>query len=737
MTTAHVCFLWHMHQPYYTDPVTGTASMPWVRLHATKAYYDMAALLSCFPSVKATFNFTPSLIRQLNEQAAGTVQDRFLVLAQRPAADLTQEDRAFLLRHFFAANWATMVRPFPRYHELLVKRGTDLHGRNLEQTARQFTAQELLDVQVWHNLTWFGYGALARHPELAALRKKGRGFTEDDKLTVLDIQREVVRDVLPLYRTLQESGQIELTTSPYYHPILPLLISTDTARRARPDLALPRPFRAPEDAAAQLAKAVHLHRDTFGVEPAGLWPSEGSVCPELIPLAKAADLRWLATDEGILARSLQAQQGGWNRAIDLYQPYWVGEPGRDLAIVFRDRDLSDAFGFVYAKAAPGAASENVVHRLDAIVRGAAPAADPVLIPIILDGENPWEHYHDGGEPFLRDLYEALDRRARPAAGENRLVTETIGGALAQRPPVRRLTQLHSGSWINADFKIWIGHQEDNRGWDLLGHVRDRLVHAQAGLTPEQADLAWDALYAAEGSDWFWWYGDDFHTEYKDEFDRLFRTHLRNALVRAGLDVPEDLNRPLFALPEPQPPKQPVELLTPTIDGLVTNFFEWRGAGCIDPSPPLGTMWKASHAFRFIGFGFSLDALFLRLDPDDTALAALSEPALEILVSGAARTNRLIYSLLPHTPETYQLWTASGGDSVAPTWTDGGRYGTVCRKAILELAVPFKDLGLQAGEAFGLTIVLRERGLEIERYPRLEPTALAVPDQDFEARMWKV
>src|SRR5215213_1930337 len=215
MKQVQVCFFWHMHQPYYTDPVSGSASMPWVRLHATKAYYDMAYLLDKFPAVHATFNFTPSLLLQLAEIGAGNVRDLFLERAQRPAANLTAEEKAFLIRHFFSANWATMVRPYPRYHELLVKRGLDVTGQDLERLARQFSTQDFLDLQVWHNLAWFGYGTVHRYPRLAALRQKNRGFTEDEKQEVLALQRAAVQDIVPLYRRLLHRGQVELTTTPF------------------------------------------------------------------------------------------------------------------------------------------------------------------------------------------------------------------------------------------------------------------------------------------------------------------------------------------------------------------------------------------------------------------------------------------------------------------------------------------------------------------------------------------
>jgi alpha-amylase/alpha-mannosidase (GH57 family) len=731
MKTAHVCFLWHMHQPYYTDPVAGSASMPWVRLHATKAYYDMAFLLEKFPAVKATFNFTPSLLLQLQEIGDGTIRDLFQEHAQRPAVDLTTEEQAFIIRHFFSANWATMVRPYSRYHELLVKRGVEV--QDLERAAHQFSTQDLLDLQVWHNLAWFGYGTLHRYPRLAALRTKNRNFTEEDKQEVLALQRLAVQEIVPLYRRLLERGQIELTTSPFFHPILPLIIDTETTRRARPDLPLPARFSAPEDAEAQLRRAVEFHTATFGQAPAGLWPSEGSVCPELIPLMARTGLRWLATDEGILARSLGATQQQWDRHRDLYQPYRVGADGQAATIVFRDRDISDAFGFVYHKTTPESAAEDVLRRLRNIINDAPD--EQLLIAIILDGENPWEHYHDGGERFLSLLYTALSHRALEYGGL-RVSAATVSDTLAELPVRHQLTQLHSGSWINQDFKIWIGHQEDNWGWELLGHTRARLTDLAPNLPANRAQAAWNELYAAEGSDWFWWYGDDFDTAYKEEFDRLFRTHLRNVWMHMGLTPPDIFTRPICTVaqrPAADRVTQPIALIAPKIDGLVTDFFEWRGAGSINPHPPLGAMWKSEGIFTAILFGWSLDHLYLRLDPDDSSQERQSGMVVEVSLQCPQQTFRLSLSLGPSGADHYTLSHGTSPES----WRVIGPYPSIARQSVLELAVPIKDLELEQGQEVRLSVVVLEHSLEVARYPHRNPVTLVVPGPEFDAAMWRV
>ncbi len=289
-----------------------------------------------------------------------------------------------------------------------------------------------------------------------------------------------------MYRALGDRGQVELTTTPFFHPILPLVIDSDFARRARPDLPMPARFHAPDDADTQIRRAVEYHTLTFGRPPVGLWPSEGSVCPEMVPILHKAELRWFATDEGILARSFHLAGRYWNRQHDLYQPYTVGTEGQTMTMVFRDRELSDNFGFVYHKTTPDSAADDVLRRVRDIAMHIQ--GEQAIIPIILDGENPWEHYHDGGERFLSLLYHAFSGPGFQAGEGIRIATATFTSALEAVPPTQHLDRLHSGSWINQDFKIWIGHPEDNRGWDLLQHTRTRLPLSRRHFPPSEPRL---------------------------------------------------------------------------------------------------------------------------------------------------------------------------------------------------------------------------------------------------------
>lgn len=729
--------LWHLHQPYYTDRVTGTAPFPWVRLHATKGYFDMAVLLEEYPEMRATVNLTPSLLLQLQEQQHGTVTDLFFRHATRPAADLTHDERAFILRHFFAANWDTMIRPHDRYYGLLIQRGLTLSEEELARLVLRFSVQELLDLQVWHNLAWFGHAALQRIPALRELIAKGRQFSESEKQTVLAAQREVLTRLVPLYRQLQDRGQIELSTTPFYHPILPLVIDTDIARRARPDCALPARFAHPEDAEAQLAKAVAFHESLFGRRPIGLWPSEGSVCPELMPMLARLGFEWAATDEGILAQSID----DWEPEESRYRAYRAPGQGNEPALLFRDRELSDLIGFTYAKNAAVHSVEDFCGRLQKIGAGTSDARP--LVSVILDGENPWESYPDGGEGFLRGLYTALTQRN---GGDHGFRTVTPAKELKDYPPATQLTRLHSGSWINSDFKIWLGHAEDNDAWERVGKTR-RFLQRQEQEKKVSADAlraAWEELYAAEGSDWFWWYGDDFETDTKPLFDHLFRLHLSNVYRLLGAEVPEFLHMPVLRERAADTViREPMALIRPMIDGVVTDFFEWRGAGYLECRAPLSSMHKGPESFSRIYFGCDLNAFYLRFDPveggHNGAKAEQATPS-----TGSALAEVHVVFIAPHQmklvfrlddPSVRQFSLLKNADT---SLTVSGRsFDSICRKKIIELAVPLKELGLDPGMRAQWVVKVVRDGIELEQFPRYQPLVLAVPDHTFEATMWRV
>ncbi|HET6436878.1 MAG TPA: glycoside hydrolase family 57 protein [Anaeromyxobacter sp.] len=725
MKPVRLALLWHMHQPLYREPETGEYLMPWVRLHATRAYHDMAWILERHPRMRCTVNFVPVLLEQLEDYVAGRARDRFLDLTLRPAPDLAPEERQALLRSFFMVDWETNIQPLPRYWELLQKRGRDVRHADLGRLAAGFSEEELTDLQVLFNLSWMGFGALADEPVVGELRKKGRDFSRRDVEDLVAAQQRILKGIVPRWRALQDRGQVELSATPYYHPILPLVCDTDLARRALPDLPLPPRFAHPGDARWQVRAAREAHAGRFGSPPVGMWPAEGSVSPEALEILASEGVRWAASDEGVLLRSLPE---GASRLRSLYRPWRVEAGGAgELRMLFRDRSLSDVIGFTYAKVAARHAAQDFTAHIQAV--GEAWRAErqpgPATVGVFLDGENAWEHYPESGREFLDRLYGALE-------ASDQIETVTLSEAVAEvpGPPIQRI---HSGSWIEASFRIWIGHSEDRLAWTALGRAREQVeAAARAGLDGERLERARRHLYAAEGSDWYWWYGEDFTTELAAEFDGLFRGHVIRASLLAGASPPPEALTPIKRAGDQQamsieakPLREPTLLLTPSLDGRETTYFEWQGSGLYRPGQHRGSMYGGAQSFHVLRYGFDLEALYLRLDPAESA-----ERSAEV-------ASRLKVALLTPAGPSWVEFELGADGKVRPGQHQGRAVGQIAFSSIVEIRLPFQELRLSAGAKVALCVHALQDEVEVERLPRYGYVAFAVPDRDFEHVNWRV
>lgn len=708
-----------MHQPYYLDPLTNRASMPWVRLHGTKSYYDMIKILDEFPSIKAVFNLVPSLLKQLTAYTDNNAKDTFLENSIKPPSDLTEAERRFILTNFFMINWDTVIMSNKGYLRLLEKRGRHIFSHTIDDAVKRFTDNDIRDLQAWFNLAWFGFKAEEEYEEIRELKKKGANFSEDDKNRIISIQMEILKKLIPAYKMSEERGQIEISTSPFYHPIMPLLYHTEIARRALPDNPMPEIFTSPEDAASQIRLAIAHHEKVFGKRPDGVWPSEGSVCPEIIPILQKSGIKWTATDEGILFKTI----GKKDKAGYLYKPYKAIYHNAEIAIVFRDQGLSDLVGFTYSKNPQAAAANDLIQHLYE-TKNALPDK-PHLVSIILDGENPWEHYPNNGSDFLRNLYKGLS----DAEG---LETVRINDYLNENPPSDTLENIHSGSWINSNFSIWIGSHEKNLGWDYLKRTREFLKEAEAAgqYSSDDINKCYEAIYMAEGSDWFWWYGDDFSSDNDEEFDRLFRTHLSNVYRILKNDIPSYLESPIIQFHEVRPEKVPVGFITPDIDGRITNYFEWVEAGCILSSRHRSTMYKTERFLDEIYYGFNLHNLYIRIDP--ILDIELEEDLKAEIVIFDNEEFRLIFPFGKKDVSSYAFIRAFNGKTEKIKDIESIRADK-----IIELSIPFSELKLKAGETVKINIKLEKNDIEIERYPQKGFILLTVPDENFERIMWRV
>ena len=729
MPTVSLALMWHQHQPYYPDDVAGENPMPWVRLHGTKDYLGMALHLDEVPEFRCTINLVPSLLVQIQAYVDGAT-DRHLRVSRMPADGLSHDDAVYLLDHFFMANPDAMIRPYSRYQELHVQRAPGVE--TAEQALRRFRERDFRDLQVWSNLTWMHPLLFEQDPDLAAFRAKGRRYTEEEKNWLLDKQRSLLGQIIPLHRKLADRGQVELTTTPFFHPILPLLLDKRLAREAMPDVVLPGYKDGyPEDAEVQVRRAVEKHQAVFGERPKGMWPSEGSVCQAMIPLLARHGIQWIATDEEILGHSLEGKVGRDGRGHVrhpelLYRPWKVSEEGDELAIVFRDHSMSDQVGFHYQRSPGPVAAADFLGKLHSIGDACRQNAAS-LVPVILDGENCWEYFPDGGVSFLRSLYQGAVR-------DQRVRAVTVGEFLREHPPTDTLPRLFAGSWISHNFAIWIGHPEDNRGWDALHLTRQFLVkQAQSGThDPETLGRAWDELYIAEGSDWFWWYGDDHSSALDALFDHLFRKHLRNVFVLLGDDPPSVLFSPISQAGSHQPiHNQPTSFLNVKVDGRST-YFEWINAAHYVCGNERGTMALVSKGLlQAVWFGFNANHLLVRIDTEGGPAWERLAAAARLRVGFVDPAEWEVVIDFPAQPRPPAMIHHEGEPS------GNGAVVAVATGKILELAVPFGRLGLKAGDPIRFYIEVLSTDASLDRAPREGIFELTVPGPDFERIMWQV
>lgn len=605
MPTIRLLFLWHMHQPYYKDLVTGEYRLPWVRLHALKDYYGMVKLLDEFPEVHQTFNLVPSLVSQIQDYVAGAANDPFFAIAAHPACELDFAEKLFAIQYLFQANLDKMIGRYPRYRELWQR-----FRSRPEDAARlvpQLSNSDVTDLQVLSQIAWMDEFFL-EDPDIHELVKKGRAFTLEDQELVMKKQREFLAMVLPAYAAAAKRGTIEISTSPYYHPILPLVCDTDAGALAHHGLPLPEQrFRRPEDAREQIVRGMNLHEKVFGVRPRGMWPSEGSVSDEALKLAHDAGLKWMATDEGVLGRSLGYLFERDDRgrllaepAEKLYRFYHWEQGDAEMNMIFRNHSLSDLIGFVYSGMPAREAAEDLIDRIRVTTRPILEKGKDAVVSVILDGENAWETYPQSGREFLRRLYDAIEN-------DPQFEALTVSEALEREEPTEALESIFPGSWINANFDVWIGAEEDNIAWDYLFDAREFYArHAQQAPEP-QRNLAYEELLIAEGSDWNWWYGPEHHSENDSDFDDLYRKHLSNVYHALGAAPPEALAQPITARhAKPQFTPQ-TAYIHPRVDGRNLGYFDWLGAA---------THVADRHSASMHGKLFLLDTGYAGIDEDN-------------------------------------------------------------------------------------------------------------------------
>jgi len=601
MKPLKIAILWHFHQPYYKKD--DTFVLPWVRLHGVKDYWDLPELFHEFPGVKQTINIVPSMNMQVEEYINRKTYDQIQHLTAINVAELTDKDKKDILGFFFLCNEENMIRPYPRYNELFER------SRNQEDALSNFTEQDWLDLQVWYNLTWFGQISKKR-PAINRLFKKERNFSTAEKEIVMQMHLNILSQISNQLDMLQDMGQIEVSTSPMYHPILPLLCDSKSALESMPGAEMPASiFSYPQDARYQIEEALKYSGTLLHKKAVGMWPSEGSVSNESLEIMVKSGVKWFASDEKVLANSV----GNSYNYLDKYFPRKIKTQAGDIAGLFRDVRLSDAIGFEYSRWNHFDAVNDFMHRLrhiksELVNNFGEDCLDHAVVPVILDGENCWEFYSNNGEYFLREFFHQL-------ADMNDFQTITCSQATAEEHLnfLPEINNIKAGSWINGDFNIWIGHEEHLKAWSLLSDIRKIIEDKKDILSSDMLEKAMQELYIAEGSDWFWWYGDSHQAPNKQDFDVLFRWHLLEAYKIIGMEHPKELDNPLSENIATSGLIEQSGDINPEINGIAYPENDWENAGFYDAGSSMGAMHQIGDILNRFWFAGSNSKLYFRFD----------------------------------------------------------------------------------------------------------------------------
>ncbi len=744
-----IAFVWHMHQPVYKSDPNGIYLMPWVRLRAVKDYLDMLLVMDKFPGLKLNFNLVPMLVSSIYDYGYNGAHDIFSRLTITPVEELSDDEKEFILNHFFDANYQNMVLPNTEYKKLYDKR-----FQNAELSVDDFSLQEYSDIMAWFNLIWFD-PIYRENEDLKELFSKKNGeFTLADRVKIIDLQRDIIRKIIPAYKQFQLDGKIEISTSPYYHPIMPVLLDMEDVKATNPNAEYPV-FKSDmkEDAELNVKLALDRFEEIFGIRPSGMWPSEQCISEKTLELFHKMGVKWTIADESILEQTLKKEfvrdfRGYLEDPYELCHSYrYIPEnnpafkDGEYISLLFRDAVIPNLIGFEYPHHDPVKAANDLYDRIKTKQKKLQTSPDKMhLLTIAMDGENCWENYRDDGHVFLETLYKLIQDDEELETVRVSDYIEDVDKLCWSGTPFE-LEHVCSGSWINRDFLLWIGEPTKNIAWTYMDNARCAIKEYEES-NPDDARLfdAWEELLIAQSSDWYWWYGEPNDSGQDDIFDHLFREHLKNIYRIINKPVPSYLETPLseFVESHSRYPRAPFEKFDLT--GKDTDD-KWESGGCIDiPAPP--TM-QEKRFFNKICFGYDSDNLYLRFDINKFILDKEngfkdfnqiyiyfknhSEPHLP---SSPIRTVNKTDTLLPLLRESYNsevkltlfknfyfnaqlsqairdnLWVLQLKNNIEHVFND-----------YLEIRIPFEDLRVDGNEMVEFFIIQGPLGIVDDFYPQ--------------------
>ncbi len=729
-----VAFLWHMHQPIYQDTSEGTFFMPWARLHAVKDYLDMLYKMDKFPKLKLNFNLSPTVLYAFKEYTNG-YNDIHSILTAKPVEELSDEDKLFILNYFFDANYGSMIMHHHGYDELYRKRNSVT-----EINIDDFSPQEYSDIMFWFNAAWMDPTWSSYYPEFKKLIKKDKNYSLEDRLKLLEIQKDIIKKIVPSYKKYQDAGKIEISTNPLYHPIIPLLMDINVAKNSTIRFGLPNcKFDMKDDAKKQVEEAISLYKKLFGKKPKGMWSSELSISEDMLNLFNNCGIEWTVADESILSESINKEfvrdiRGNLEDPYHLSNVYtYTCNNSSDIGIFFRNSVFANLIGFEYPHYDSIEAANDLYDRIKQIQDklNTSPDRDHIVV-IAMDGENSWENYCDDGNKFLDTLYSLI-------TDDETLVTETLSGYYERVLKNKHINSVVPGSWINKNFQLWIAEPTKNKAWEYLVKVRNDLLKIEKEIENNNLkSKLWNELYIAEGSDWFWWFGEPNDSGQDNLFDYLFRKHLQNIYLLAKKPVPEFLKEPLIFFAN-KPSRIQKTIIEPVITGY-GDSEDWNNAGCIDiPSGPLS---DESQLLNKICYGMGSNYLYLKMDINNYSFNKLTANAnfYQIYVyiknhsiktaKGKLRTVMRPETMSPILKDNFSheiKFTFSGSKKFPVEIAYSDRDGIWLSKlnneveykfeTVLEVKIPLKDIDINNEDTIDMVIVDGALGKGSGAYPR--------------------
>lgn len=727
-----IAIYWHMHQPVYE--LEGTYLMPWVRLHAVKDYLDMALFLEKYPKLKLNFNIVPALLDAIIDYTENNIQDIHSELTVSNTENMTDEEKAFVLNNFFSSKFETMIYKSETYKNLYAKR----FSKDVA-TLEDFSAQDLSDLMALFNLVWIDPMHYERYPRLKELWAKGCGYTLEDRVEILDIHKQIMKEIIPTYKKYIQAGRIELSTSPYYHTILPILIDLKSSTKSLITTEyLPQSLGMLEDARIQTKNALDRIEEIFGVRPKGMWPPELCLGPKTLNMLAKEGIKWTISDEGILARSINFDfirdfKGNLSDPYHLLKVYNYQTKDDEINVIFRDRSIPNLINFEYAGINPKMAANDLFEKIKVIQNKLLVSPDQShLLTIAADCENCWENYQNDGIDFLENIYSMIEN-------DETLETVLISDYVQNDNHKKTLKKIYPGSWIDKTFQYWIGDSEKNKAWAYLKKTKDDYDnYVKQNKKSTKTEAAKKELLIAEGSDWFWWYGEPNNSGQDFIFDYMFRERLKNVYLILDLDYPDYLDKTLITSVE-VPLKHPKREITPRMDGLNSSSEDWYNSGSISMLD--GPVFRENKNVDKINFGCDKNNIYFRLHVNkgigDSGFIDRINQFYIYMRNATNIGERAFIRLISKTDNPYPILTEKFEheltltlvkDTLYPArltavlhpnmWTlDNPEEVKIVYNDVIDICIPFNKIGIKSGETVEFFLANTDSGVKNTYIPQ--------------------